>query len=103
MQPVDYEEPGDDFSGCTLYSIVVWDHVSRPGNDLFIGARATDDGVKAAVTSSMAALTGLEGHYDLKLGQYQPPQPYRTLGEVVQTQGLRLWDAKAIGCSAGQA
>lgn len=99
-QPVDYEEPDDDFSGCTLYSIVAWDHVSWPGNDFFIGARATDDGVKAAATSSMAALTGLEGRYDPKLGQYQPPQPYRTWGEVVQARGLRLWDTKAMGCPA---
>ena len=55
---------GDDFSGCILFSIVAWDHVSWPGNDYFGGSRSTDDGVKAAATDSMAVLTGIEGHYD---------------------------------------
>ena len=46
---------------CELYSMVAWDHVSRPGNDFFGGARATDDGVKAAATDSMRTLTGIAG------------------------------------------
>jgi len=40
-----------------------WDHVSWPGNDFYGGSRSTDDGVKAAATDSMAALTGVEGRY----------------------------------------
>ena len=39
--PAAYAEAGDDFSACTLYSLVAWDHVSWPGNDFFVGSRAT--------------------------------------------------------------
>ncbi|MFM1558534.1 MAG: hypothetical protein ACKJSK_04425 [Roseibacillus sp.] len=85
-----YEERGDDFSGCTLSSIVAWDHVSWPGNDFFGGSRCTDDGVKAAATDSMAALTGVEGRYDFERGVYLPPAPYRTWEDVVKKNHLRL-------------
>ena len=98
--PIAYAEPGDDFSACTLYSLVAWDHVSWPGNDFFAGSRATDDGVKAAATSSMLTLTGIEGHYDPGLGMYQPPNPYRTWGAVVEDgmrdHRLRLWNPSAM-------
>ena len=30
--PTQYQEAGDDFSLCRLYSLVAWDHVSWPGN-----------------------------------------------------------------------
>src|SRR5262249_41554965 len=94
-RPAVYAERSDDFSDCTLYSIVAWDHVSWPGNDFFTGSRATDDGVKAAATSSMAAITGLEGQYDTARWKYQPPRPYRNWQEVVEDgtrkRGLRLW------------
>lgn len=99
-QPAEYAEQGDDFSGCTLYSLVAWDHVSWPGNDFFAGSRATDDGVKAAATNSMAELTGIEGQYDAGRGKYQPPEPYRVWQEVVddgmRTRGLRLWNPAAV-------
>ncbi len=99
-RPVAYTEPGDDFSDCALYSLVAWDHVSWPGNDFFIGSRATDDGVKAAATSSMTALTGIEGQYDPARGKYQPPQPYFSWAEVVDDEmhrhKLRLWNSLAI-------
>lgn len=99
-RPVAYAEQDDDFSDCALYSIVAWDHVSWPGNDFFSGSRATDDGVKAAATSSMAVLTGLQGHYDSTRGKYQPPEPYRNWEEVVadgtRTRGLRLWNPLAV-------
>ncbi|PWU23408.1 MAG: hypothetical protein C5B48_08615, partial [Candidatus Rokuibacteriota bacterium] len=105
-RPVTYAEPGDDFSNCALYSVVAWDHVSWPGNDFFTGSRATDDGVKAAATSSMAVLTGVEGEYDPAGGKYQPPQPYRNWNEVVEdgtrSRGLRLWDPLAAWRSVGQ-
>jgi hypothetical protein len=88
--PHAYAEAGDDFSGCVLSSIVAWDHVSWPGNDFFGGSRCTDDGVKAAATDSMAVLTGFEGRYDPHRGAYLPPAPYRTWGDVVRQNGLRL-------------
>jgi len=88
--PEFYQEPGDDFSNCDLFSIVAWDHVSWPGNDFFAGSRCTDDGVKAAATDSMFALTGIEGHYDPSKAAYLPPSPYRTWGEVVTQNRLRL-------------
>jgi hypothetical protein len=99
-RPVAYAERGDDFSDCALYSIVAWDHVSWPGNDFFIGFRMTDDGVKAAATSSMSVLTGVEGAYDPKSGQYQPPQPYSSWEAVVDDRisggNLRLWNPLAV-------
>jgi hypothetical protein len=88
--PVRYRQTGDDFSNCLLFSIVAWDHVSWPGNDFFGGSRATDDGVKAAATDSMAAITGVAGSYDKFLQQYQAPEPFRTWGEVVARRGLKL-------------
>lgn len=98
--PVVYAENGDDFSECTLYSIVAWDHVSWPGNDFFEGSRATDDGVKAAATSSMFVLTGVEGSYDAACGAYLPPQRYSNWGAVVDDRmrrgNLRLWNPLAI-------
>jgi hypothetical protein len=99
-RPAAYAEEGDDFAACSLFSIVAWDHVSWPGNDFYTGARATDDGVKAAATSSMSVLTGVEGIYDPAGGKYQPPKPYRNWNEVVhegvRTRGLRLWNPAAV-------
>ena len=73
-----------------MFSIVAWDHVSWPGNDFYGGARCTDDGVKAAATNAMAVLTGVTGQYDQAQSAYLPPTPYRTWGEVVAANGLRL-------------
>ena len=94
--PTAYEEQGDDFSNCALYSIVAWDHVSWPGNDFYVGSRATDDGVKAAATSSMAMLTGTEGQYDPSLGKYLPPPPYHSWEDVIRKRDLRLWNPQAV-------
>jgi hypothetical protein len=103
--PAAYAEAGDDFSDCALYSLVAWDHVSWPGNDFFIGSRGTDDGVKAAATSSMFALTGVAGTYDPASGKYQPPKSYSNWYEVVdegmRTRGLRLWNPLAVGRQPG--
>lgn len=88
--PSAYEEPGDDFSRCLLFSIVAWDPVSWPGNDFYAGSRATDDGVKAAATSSMAAMTGIEGHYDQTTGTYDPPSPYPNWEAVVLDNDLQI-------------
>jgi hypothetical protein len=104
-RPVAYSEQGDDFSDLALYSIVAWDHVSWPGNDFFMGSRATDDGVKSAATSSMSALTGVEGQYDPAQRKYQPPPPYRNWYAVVEDAArmrqLRLWNPLAVWQSVG--
>jgi hypothetical protein len=88
--PEQYEEDGDDFSDCDLFSIVAWDHVSWPGNDFYVGSRHSDDGVKAAATSSMAALTGMEGKYDPRSFKYEPPAGYDTWEEVVLRNKIQL-------------
>lgn len=88
--PGDHASEGEDFSGCRLFSFVAWDHVSWPGNDFFAGARATDDGVKAAATNSMERVTGVPGAYDSRHHAYLPPAPYRTWGEVIRERGIRF-------------
>jgi hypothetical protein len=88
--PKIYEEVGDDFSECELFSLVAWDHVSWPGNDFYAGARATDDGVKAAATNSMYIITGVEGAYDEKKHCYCPPSQYRTWREVIVKNNIQL-------------
>ncbi len=77
-----------DSDNLLLFSFVAWDHVSWPGNDFYQGCRATDDGVKAAATSSMYAITGIQGSYDPFNHCYLPPRPFKTWVEVVQKQGL---------------
>jgi hypothetical protein len=63
-RPGTHADDDDDrrgLDGCRLFSFVAWDHVSRPGNDFYGGARATDDGVKAAATNAMEVMTGGDG------------------------------------------
>lgn len=86
-----FEEASDDFSNCLLFSMVAWDHVSWPGNDFYIASRATDDGVKAAATSSMYAMTGIEGIYNARSYSYEPPKPYRNWDEVIVKRGVKLY------------
>ncbi|WP_343861920.1 hypothetical protein [Aliiglaciecola litoralis] len=88
--PSDYEDPNDDFSDCSLTSLVAWDHVSWPGNDFYIGSRATDDGVKAAATSTMKVMTSLSGNYCMDSYSYQPPKGFRTWGDVVSKNKIPL-------------
>jgi hypothetical protein len=85
-----YAEDGDDYSDCMLYSVVAWNHVSWPGNDFYGGARATDDGVKAAATNSMASLTGIQGEYNATSNTYDPPSKYRNWAAVVRQNNLRI-------------
>jgi hypothetical protein len=85
-----YEEAGDDFSQCLLFSIVAWDHVSWPGNDFYGGARCTDDGVKVAATNTMQMMIGIPGRYDPVSHRYNPPDPYRNWAELIQHQRLRM-------------
>ena len=86
--------PDDDFSNCELFSFVAWDHVSWPGNDFYIGSRATDDGVKAAATSSMAAMTGVEGMYNTRTYKYESPSGYTNWNDVIFTHHIRLYLAQ---------
>jgi len=88
--PSHFEESGDDYSGCDLFSIVAWDHVSWPGNDFFIGSRGTDDGVKAAATDSMKVMTGYEGKYDPQMYVYRPPDGYSNWEDVVLRNEIQL-------------
>ncbi|MCJ7700254.1 MAG: hypothetical protein MUO62_01620 [Anaerolineales bacterium] len=89
-KPREYEDKGDDFSDCELFSIVAWDHVSWPGNDFYIGSRITDDGVKAAATNSMAVMTGAEGTYDIRTNTYNPPSEYRNWEHLVLTKRIQI-------------
>ncbi len=89
-QPQAYAEAGDDFTDCELFSFVAWDHVSWPGNDYYIGSRATDDGVKAAATDSMAVMTGVEGAYNSRTYTYDPPRMHKTWEDVVLARQIQL-------------
>jgi hypothetical protein len=89
-RPEFYAEVDREFDNCELFSFVAWDHVSWPGNDFFDDARMTDDGVKAAATSSMAVITGIEGTYDPRINHYAPPAGYSDWGEVVSKNKIQL-------------
>ena len=58
------------------------------GNDFYGGARATDDGVKAAATNAMEVVTGVTGHYDPQRNEYLPPEPHQTWGGLVREMGV---------------
>jgi hypothetical protein len=88
--PIDYAETGDNFSNCELFSFVAWDHVSWPGNDFYMGARVTDDGVKAAATDTMMVMTGIAGNYNDRIYQYSPPAEYSCWREVVLRNQIKL-------------
>lgn len=90
LPPVRYAEHGDAFADCRLFSFVAWDHVSWPGNDFYLGARATDDGVKAAATDAIGVLTGVAGTYDAARNAYLPPPPFATWGQLVADRALTL-------------
>jgi hypothetical protein len=94
--PTLYEEDGDDFSDCHLFSLVAWDHVSWPGNDFYIGSRMTDDGVKSAATNSMTVMTGVAGVYDKNNCVYQPPVKYKNWRDVIKKNYLQLQSKNAL-------
>jgi len=79
-----------DFSNCELYSFVAWDHVSWPGNDYYLGARMTDDGVKAAATDTMCVMTDIKGHYSKSQKRYIPPPNFTNWNEVVNQNNIAL-------------
>ncbi len=88
--PEQYQEDGDNFSNCELFSLVAWDQASWPGNDYYEGSRATDDGVKAAATSSMQSMTGVQGEYDKESGMYLPPGDYVNWNAVIDSLKIEL-------------
>ncbi len=88
--PTVFQEDDDRFVMCDLFSFVAWDHVSWPGNDFYVGSRATDDGVKAAATNATAVMTGVNGAYDADRYKYQPPTGYRTWDDVIKQKQLQL-------------
>jgi hypothetical protein len=88
--PAEYQDAGDDFGDCLLFSVVAWDHVSWPGNDFYTGSRATDDGVKAAATSSMRSITGVTGTYSRSGFRYNPPAGFHDWKDVVLKNSLRI-------------
>jgi len=73
-----------------LYSFVAWDHVSWPGNDFYAMDRCTDDGVKAAATSLMTEMTGIEGCYDSEDNIYKPCGTDESWEQLVLANNLRL-------------
>lgn len=89
-KPNEYEEEGDNFADCEMFSVVAWDHVSWPGNDFYIGSRTTDDGVKAAATNSMAVITGVNGTYNPQRHEYLPPSEYLNWREVIVKNKVQL-------------
>ena len=64
--------------------------MSWPGNDYYIGDRATDDGVKAAATDTMHVMTGTEGVYDARQAKYLPPSGFSNWNEVVKRGAINL-------------
>lgn len=88
--PSTFEEQGDNFASCEFFSFVAWDHVSWPGNDYYIGSRATDDGVKGAATDVMRAMTGINGFYDSYQAKYLPPIGFRNWDAVIQKYNLKI-------------
>jgi len=74
----------------TISNVVVWDHVSWPGNDYYVGSRATDDGVKAAATDTMRKMTGVAGQYDAAQAKYLPPSGYYNWRDVVYDREIKL-------------
>ena len=84
------QDTAGNFDDCELYSLVAWDHVSWPGNDYYLGARITDDGVKAAATDTMKVMTGVEGYYSEDIYKYLPPHPYRNWEDVVAKNNLKI-------------
>jgi hypothetical protein len=86
----DFEDTKGEFSDCSLTSFVAWDHVSWPGNDFYIGSRATDDGVKAAATNTIEIMTLYKGHYIADSHCYEPPKGHHTWGELVTLNAISL-------------
>jgi len=88
--PEIYAEKGEDLEACRLYSLAAWEPTCWPGDSFWGGARASDEGAKAAATDVLRALTGIEGQYDPQRHAYQPPPPYRTWEQLARNQPVSL-------------
>ncbi len=86
--PATFSEKDNEFDNYKLVSMVAWDHVSWPGNDFYTNQRLTDDGVKAAATSSMASMTKTMGQYNERTFKYEPPKENKNWEEVVKKKAL---------------
>ncbi|MBL7480615.1 hypothetical protein [Legionella bononiensis] len=86
----------------TLTSFVAWDQFSWPGNDFWPGSRATDDGVKAASTDTMAVITGVQGVYNPKNGSYEPPQGYSNWQALAKAKNIHFSGAVYVVSNDGQ-
>ena len=93
-EPTSYSIDGENYTNHLLFAFVAWDHVSYPGNDFFAMERATDDGVKAAATSSMTSLLGVDGTYDKSDYKYKPAGSYNQFNwlEIALKQELNSQD-----------
>jgi hypothetical protein len=87
--PAQYEDRAGEFANCDLFSLVAWDHVSWPGNDFYIGSRATDDGVKAAATDTMRVMTGVAGRYNRLTYQYEAGKT-AVWNDIVQENAVKI-------------
>ncbi|KTD54694.1 hypothetical protein [Legionella quateirensis] len=93
---------GSSASTHTLTSFVAWDQFSWPGNDFWPGSRATDDGVKAASTDTMAVITGVKGVYNPKNGSYEPPQSYSNWQALAKAKNINFSAAVYVVSNDGQ-
>ncbi|TEB14758.1 adenosine tri phosphatase [Perkinsus sp. BL_2016] len=91
--PSSYSIDGQDYKNHLLFAFVASDHLSYPGNNFFFSmpVRNTDDGVKAAATSSMTSLLGVNGHYDVHDKKYKPVGAEQWL-YIAETQRLTSQD-----------
>jgi len=79
------------FSRCKLFSVVAADALSWPGNDMNIGSRETDEGVKTGATNAMSVMTGIQGEYKpkKKSGEYELKDG-ETAKIVIDCKGIRI-------------
>lgn len=91
-----FEEQEGEFANCLLASVVAWDPVSWPGNDFYIGNRATDDGVKAAATSLMREITGVKGEYVASREGYYPVDSDDPWEQIIRKNELKLVTRKCL-------
>jgi len=68
----------------------VWWLLQRGVDHIWGGARVTDDGVKAAASDLMRAITEVDGAYEARASGYEPPEPYATWEMLAQDQGTQL-------------
>lgn len=80
----------DDLAGCELFSLAAWDPASWPGDESWLGSRASDASAKASASDSMYRITGVQGSYDASSTMYLPPAPYRDWNAVIEERGVVL-------------